>query len=62
MCGFTGCKLSAAAVPQPATHTAQHPTPAAGIFKFDFEEQDLDEATVRRLVWREMQYYQQEAA
>lgn len=30
----------------------------AGVFKFDFEEQDLDEATVRRLVWREMMYYQ----
>ena len=30
----------------------------AGIFKFDFEEQDLDEAAVRRLVWREMMYYQ----
>ena len=32
---------------------------SVGIFKFDFEEQDLDEDTVRRLVWREMMYYQQ---
>lgn len=32
----------------------------AGIFRFDFEEQDLDEAAVRRLVWREMSYYQQQ--
>ena len=31
--------------------------PTTGIFRFDFEEQDLDEATVRRLVWREMSYY-----
>ncbi|KAL4448281.1 hypothetical protein ABPG75_005500 [Micractinium tetrahymenae] len=30
---------------------------APGVFKFDFEEQDLDEAAVRRMVWEEMGHY-----
>lgn len=29
----------------------------ADVFKFDFEEQDLSEAAVRALVWKEMHYY-----
>lgn len=29
----------------------------AGVFKFDFEEQDLDEAAVRQMVWEEMDAY-----
>lgn len=28
-----------------------------GVFKFDFEEQDLDEPAVRKLVWEEMAHY-----
>ena len=36
-----------------------HRACSVGIFKFDFEEQDLDEDTVWRLVWREVMYYQQ---
>jgi hypothetical protein len=39
------------------THTHLTPTPRAGVFKPDFEEQDLDEATVRRLVLRGMMHY-----
>jgi hypothetical protein len=31
--------------------------PHAGVFKFDFEEQELDEAAVRQLVWEEMEQY-----
>lgn len=27
------------------------------MFKFDFEEQDLDEPAVRKLVWEEMAHY-----
>ncbi|PRW45211.1 mitogen-activated kinase 3 [Chlorella sorokiniana] len=30
---------------------------APGVFKFDFEEQDLDEPAVRKLVWEEMAHY-----
>ena len=30
---------------------------APGAFSFDFEEQELDEAAVRQLVWEEMQQY-----
>jgi mitogen-activated protein kinase 1/3 len=30
---------------------------SAGAFKFDFEEQDLDEAAVRQMVWDEMEEY-----
>lgn len=30
---------------------------APGVFKFDFEEQDLDEAAVRKMVWEEMVHY-----
>lgn len=40
----------------PATHLQPQPL-AAGVFKFDFEEQDLDEAAVRRMVWEEMGHY-----
>lgn len=36
---------------------APAPSLAAGAFKFDFEEQDLDEAAVRRMVWEEMGHY-----
>lgn len=30
---------------------------ASGIFKFDFEEQELDDAAVRRLVLEEIRHY-----
>lgn len=33
------------------------PLPPPGAFKFDFEEQELDEAAVRRMVWEEMAHY-----
>lgn len=33
---------------------------APGPFKFDFEEQELDETAVRRLVWEELRHYHPE--
>ena len=47
------------AVPCRAVPCSPPPVPlvGAGPFKFDFEEQDLDEAAVRKLVWEEMSHF-----
>lgn len=35
---------------------------SAAPFKFDFEEEELDEAAVRRMVWEEMLHYSKQNA